>query len=334
MSKDKIGITNILVTGGAGYAGSKVVRLLLSNNYNVIAVDNLSFGGESLLDVWGHPHFKFIKTDITMVDEVEAIFKEHRIDAIVHLAAIVGDPACVKQPELAKKVNWQASLDVLNLAQKHQVKRFIFASTCSNYGKMKNVDVYVDEASSLNPVSLYAELKVKFEDFILNRIKKDSRFCPTALRFATIYGVSPRMRFDLTVNEFTKELALGRELQVFGEQFWRPYCHVSDFAIAVELVLRSERGKVAYNVFNVGDAKENYQKLMIVEEIKKVIPDAKIHLVHKDEDPRDYKVSFEKIKHNLGFVISRTVQDGIREVKSLIVNGAIANPDDSKYSNS
>lgn len=331
MSSDK---KIILVTGGAGYVGSPLVGILLSNGCNVVVADNLSFGGETLLGVWHHPNFKFIKTDITSTDFDKEIFNNYKIDAVIHLAAIVGDPACAKQPERAKAVNWDASCRLLDRAIKNKVKRFIFACTCSNYGKMADPNGYVNETSPLTPVSLYAELKVKFENVLLNELGKNDSFCPTSLRFATVYGVSPRMRFDLTVNEFTKELAMGRVLEVFGEQFWRPYCHVYDFSKAMLLVLNSDREKVAYNVFNVGDTSENYRKQMLVEEIKKFIPGAKVKYVKKNEDPRDYRVSFEKIKKELGFTITKRVPDGIKEVKYLIDNKVLLNPDDSKYKNS
>ncbi|KJR42230.1 nucleoside-diphosphate-sugar epimerase [Candidatus Magnetoovum chiemensis] len=325
---------NILITGGAGYVGSPLVHLFLINNYNVIVVDNLMFGGESLLGVWSDPSFKFIKADITSSDSLKEVFANDKIDAVIHLAAIVGDPACKKQPELARKVNWDAAVTLLELSIKNKVERFIFASTCSNYGKMPDPNGYVDENSTLSPVSLYAELKVKFENSLLNEIQKRSEFCPTSLRFATVYGISPRMRFDLTVNEFIKEMALGRELEVFGEQFWRPYCHVYDFSRAMFTVINSDKEKVAYKTFNVGDTKENYQKQMIINEILKVIPNGVVKYVHKDEDPRDYRVSFEKIKKELGFSILKTVPDGIREIKYLIDNKVFLNPDDQKYRNS
>lgn len=325
---------HIFITGGAGYVGSPLVRLLLNSDYHVTVIDNLMFGGEALLGVWHHPNFKFIKGDITDTELLKSIFKDNKFNGVIHLAAIVGDPACAKQPELAQKVNFDASLSILNLSIEHEVEKFVFASTCSNYGKMADPKGHVDETSTLAPVSLYAELKVKFENFILHEIEKKDNFCPTILRFATVYGVSPRMRFDLTVNEFTKELALGRELEVFGEQFWRPYCHVYDFSRAILLVLRSDSKKVAYNVFNVGDTKENYQKQMIVDEINKFIPDAKVKYVKKAEDPRDYRVSFEKIKNGLGFTVSKKVPDGIYEIKFLIDNKAFLNPDDSRYRNS
>ncbi len=324
----------VLVTGGAGYIGSTLVGLLLNKNYRVTVIDNLSFGGESLLGYWHHPNFEFFKLDITDSKSIHSLFETHSFDAVVHLAAIVGDPACSKQPILAKIVNYEASINLIEISMKHKVERFIFASTCSNYGKMLETEGYVDEYSPLAPVSLYAELKVKIENLILDNLTKSDEFCPTVLRIATVYGLSPRMRFDLTVNEFTKEVVLDRELEVFGEQFWRPYCHVYDVSRAILLVLESSKEKVAYNVFNVGETTENYQKKMIVEEIKKFIPNAKVKYIHKEEDPRNYRVSFEKIKKELGFFITKKVPDGISEIIEVVKKGIIKNPDDRKYYNS
>ena len=164
-------------------------------------------------------------------------------------------------------------------------------------------------------------------------MKRDIRFSPTSLRFSTVYGLSPRMRFDLTVNEFTKDLALGKELVIFGEQFWRPYCHVKDFSNAFITILNSPNEKVAYNVFNVGDTKENYTKQMLVNEIKKVLPNSKIKYVVKNDDPRDYRVNCDKIKKELGFKISMTVPDGIMEIKQVIQKNLIKDPEDQKYYN-
>lgn len=323
----------ILITGGAGYIGSTLTGILLTNGYNVLVVDNLSFGGESILNFWHNHNFRFIFGDITSTDTLKGIFDSTKIDAVVHLGAIVGDPACARQPDLAYRTNRDASLKLLELSQKHRTERFVFASTCSNYGKMPDPKGYVDENSQLAPISLYAELKVGFEKVVLQEIKKTDAFTPTILRFATAYGASARTRFDLTVNEFTKELALNRDLEVFGEQFWRPYCHVYDLGQAVLTVLKSLKQKVAYNVFNVGDTNENYQKQMLIEEIKKFIPNAKVKYIKKDEDPRDYRVDFKKIKSELGFSVTKKVPDGIREIKYLIDIKAIPDPDASKYKN-
>lgn len=319
-----------MVTGGAGYIGSVLVRQLLEKGYLVRVVDSLRFGGEALLDVLNHPHFEFIKADVLETEALSAALKE--VWGIVHLAAIVGDPACAREPELARETNLEASKRLYELAEKSGVERFVFASTCSNYGKMKDPDSYVDETSELSPVSIYAETKVAFEQFLLNQ-PKSNQCKATALRFSTVYGLSPRIRFDLTVNEFTKELALGRELVVFGEQFWRPYCHVVDLARSAVLMLESEAEKVAFDVFNVGDTSENYQKQTIVELIQQVIPDAKVKYVQKNEDPRDYRVSFEKIKTKLNFKLTQTVPGGIREIAQLVQQGFILNTDDQKYYN-
>jgi nucleoside-diphosphate-sugar epimerase len=141
------------------------------------------------------------------------------------------------------------------------------------------------------------------------------------------------MRFDLTVNEFTKEIASGKELEIYGEQFWRPYCHVRDFSRAFLAVLEAPRDKVAYDVFNVGDTNENYTKKMIATEILKQIPDGQIKYVQKNEDPRDYRVSFEKIKSRLGFTVSKTVPEGIREIRDIVTLGIIPDPEAQRYYN-
>jgi nucleoside-diphosphate-sugar epimerase len=324
---------SILVTGGAGYVGSGLLRQLLSEGCHVTCVDSLMFGGESLLDIFHNKNFSFIKCDINDYDKLDLIINKNNFDTVIHLAAIVGDPACKLYSDLAVKTNWTSSKWLLEKCKNSGVSKFLFASTCSNYGKMDNPEDFVDENSKLAPVSLYAELKVKFENYMLNEIEKINSFSPTSLRFSTVYGLSPRMRFDLTVNEFTKELTLGKELIIFGEQFWRPYCHVKDFSNAFITILKAPKEKVAYNVFNVGDTTENYTKRMIVSEIKKVLPESKIKYVKKNDDPRDYKVNCDKIKNELGFKISMTVPDGIMEIKQIIMDRIIQNPEDQKYYN-
>jgi len=329
----ELSVEHVLVTGGAGYVGSGLLRELLYQEYRVTCVDKLMFGGESLLDIWHNDNFTFIKCDVNDWDLFNSILTDNNFDAVIHLAAIVGDPACKLHSDLANKTNWDSSKWLIDKCREIGISKFIFASTCSNYGKMDDPDSYVYEDSKLAPVSLYAELKVKFEQYMLNEMKKSDEFVPTSLRFSTVYGLSPRMRFDLTVNEFTKDLALGRELVIFGEQFWRPYCHVKDFSNAFITVLKSPAEKVAYNVFNVGDTQENYTKQMLIDEIKKVLPKSKIKYVDKNEDPRDYRVNSDKIKKELGFEITMRVSDGIKEVKRMVQEGVIQNPEDQRYYN-
>jgi nucleoside-diphosphate-sugar epimerase len=320
----------VLVTGGAGYIGSVLVRQLLNKNYTVRVLDSLKFGGDALFEVMLHPNFEFIKGDVRNEEDIEKALIG--IDAIAHLAAIVGDPACKKYSEEANETNWSASVNLFEKAERAGVKRFVFASTCSNYGKMSNPDEFVTETSELRPVSLYAELKVKFENFLLQD-RKNSNMCNTALRFSTVYGFSPRIRFDLTVNEFTRNAVIHGEQEIWGQQFWRPYCHVDDLARSVILMFESADEKVRANVFNVGDTSENYQKGMIMKEVCKVVPNVKVNYVESTEDPRDYRVNFDKIKNELGYTITKKVPDGIKEIYALVKTGIITDPFEQKFRN-
>lgn len=320
----------ILVTGGAGYIGSVLTRQLIDKGYKVRVIDSLMYGGEPIIDLFNNPNFEFVKGDVRNEADVKKAVEG--VDCVAHLAAIVGDPACAQNPELARSTNMEGSQVLYKAANEAGVTKFVFASTCSNYGKMEDPDQFVTEESALAPVSLYAETKVAVEQFLLSQPQTNN--CkPTCLRFSTVYGLSLRPRFDLTVNEFAKELALGRELVIFGEQFWRPYCHVYDLARSVVTVIEAPEEVVAFDVFNVGDTSENYQKKMIVDEAVKLMPDAKIKYVSKNEDPRDYRVAFEKIKNKLGFELMFKVPDGIAQIKKVLDDGFILNPDDNKYKN-
>jgi nucleoside-diphosphate-sugar epimerase len=321
----------IMVTGGAGYVGSRVVALLLRQGYRVRVIDRLTYGGEALLPFLSSPQLELRTFDLKEKQAVEEAL--HGVAGVVHLAAIVGDPACARQPQLARETNKDAAEQLCELAIKSGVRRFVFASTCSNYGKMSDPNGYVDENSDLNPVSLYAELKVGFEKFLMNR--RSASFTPVCLRFATAYGLSGRMRFDLTVNEFTRELALGRKLEIFGEKFWRPYCHVADLARACHAALDADENQVSGRAFNVGDTAENYQKQMLAEEISKQIDGAEklVSYVHKAEDPRDYRVNFSRIQTELGFTLTRRVPDGIAEIIDALKSGIIREPDHPRYQN-
>jgi len=320
----------ILVTGGAGYVGSVVTRHLLGEGYQVRVLDCLKQGGASLLGLYHNDNFEFVGGDIRTPELVDRALEG--MDAIIHLAAIVGDPACARDTDLARQINQDASLQLFELSKQHNVRKFIFASTCSNYGKISDPTQLITEDEELRPVSLYAETKVAVEKALL--AAAGNRPAVTILRFATIFGLSPRMRFDLTVNEFTMELVTKKKVTIYGEQFWRPYIHVRDAARAVAIALNDSRHRAGVRVFNVGDTQQNYQKGQLVELIcKQLDHQVNVEHVEKQEDPRDYRVSFAKVSKDLNFHITRTVQDGIREIINVIREGVITDFDNPCYRN-
>jgi nucleoside-diphosphate-sugar epimerase len=211
------------------------------------------------------------------------------------------------------------------------VRRFVFASTCSNYRRLADGQVPIDERGTLAPVSLYARQKTGVEHSLLNGGAGSMEV--VCLRFATLYGVAPRMRFDLTVNEFTRDLWAGRHLEVFGEQFWRPYVHVRDAAHALRLVLQAPGEDVAGEVFNVGRTDENYRKRDLVELIRAQTDRGSVSFVERTEDPRDYRVSFEKIARVLRFRPESRVADGIAEIIAALDERRFSDPFGPAHSN-
>ncbi len=318
-----------LITGGSGYIGSLLAQELAETGHQVRVLDSLLHGQEDIAAEQERAGFEVVRGDVRDAEARKRALDG--ADAVVHLAAIVGDPACALDPAVSDEVNVQATEALVADAAAAGVERLVFASTCSNYGRMADPTQPITEDGELRPVSLYAEQKVGMEKLILGGGAGTIK--PTCLRFATVYGVGRRMRFDLTVNEFTRELWADRELEVFGEQFWRPYIHVRDAGRAVRTVLETPVEKVDGEVFNAGRSGENYRKLDIVEEIGKQTSSGKVSYVRRDEDPRDYKVSFDKIRAELGFETLMTVPDGIAEILAGLEAGAFGDPFDPRYKN-
>ncbi|HST70119.1 MAG TPA: SDR family oxidoreductase [Solirubrobacterales bacterium] len=319
----------VLVTGGAGYVGAEVALALLKDGREVRVLDSLLHGQQPIVDLLEEKGAKVVIGDIRDAGKRRELL--NGAEAVVHLAAIVGDPACARDPELAQEVNVEATRGLVADANEAGVKHLIFASTCSNYGRMADPEVPVDEEAPLAPVSLYAEQKVEIEKMLLSN--GNGTTVPTCLRFATVYGAAPRMRFDLTVNEFTRELWADKDLEVFGEQFWRPYVHVRDAARGILRVLEAGPEEVGNDVFNVGHSDENYRKLDLVEIITGEIDRGNVSFVHRDEDPRDYKVAFEKIRERLGFSVTMRVPDGVRELLAALDGGRYADAFHARYAN-
>ncbi|MCA1900082.1 MAG: NAD(P)-dependent oxidoreductase [Chloroflexi bacterium] len=326
---------HVLITGGAGYIGSMLTSELLRQNYRVTVLDTLLFGGESILPFFSHPNFHFVKSDVTEPRAVRDALKKNwqKPDAVVHLAGIVGFPACqAVGRQVAWRYNVEATKTVYGQACDLGAERFVFASTYSNYGLSPDGKA-VNEESPLNPQSLYAETKIAAEEFLL--AQKDSLCAPLLFRFATLYGISPRTRFDLIVNQFVLEAFTKRELIIYQRGYSRSFVHIRDVARGVILGLEAEREKIRGQVFNLGAENGNYSKDDIVRLVLKRIPETAVE--YKDltfgGDMRDITVSFEKIKRILGFETTLTVDDGVREVLFALKSGLIRNPTDDRYRN-
>ena len=326
---------HVLITGGAGYIGSFLTSELLRANYRVTVLDSLLFGGESLIPFLHHPNFHFAKADVTEPRAIKDSLKDNwqKPNAIVHLAAIVGFPACqAVGRQVAWRYNVEATEKAFEQATDLGVERFVFASTYSNYG-LSPEGKPVTEESSLNPQSLYAETKIAAEEFLL--AQKDAPCSPLLFRFATLYGMSPRTRFDLIVNQFVLEAFTKRALIIYQRGYSRSFVHIQDVVRGVIMGLEAERSKIRGEIFNLGTDNGNYSKDDIVGLVLKRIPETVVE--YKDltfgGDMRDITVSFAKIKKVLGFETTLDVDDGIRDLLFALKSGIIKKPTDEKYRN-
>jgi len=326
---------HVLITGGAGYIGSYLTSELLRANQRVTVVDSLLFGGESLVPFLHHPNFNFVKADVTEPRAIKDSLKDdwQKPDAIVHLAAIVGFPACqAVGRQVAWRYNVEATKKAFEQAADLGVKRFVFASTYSNYG-LSVEGQPVTEESPLNPQSLYAETKIAAEEFLLGQ--NAAACAPLLFRFATLYGMSPRTRFDLIVNQFVLEAFTKHELIIYQRGYSRSFVHIRDVVRGVMMGLEADQSKIRGQVFNLGTDHGNYSKDDIVQLVLKRIPETVVE--YKDltfgGDMRDITVSFAKIKKVLGFDTTLDVDDGIRDLLFALKAGIIRNPTDEKYRN-
>jgi nucleoside-diphosphate-sugar epimerase len=319
-------VRRVLVIGGGGYIGSALLPKLLDAGYHVRLLDLLLYSTEPIQDVLHHPHLEIIQADFRHVDKiVEAM---HDVYAVVHLGAIVGDPACALDEELTIEVNLMATRMIAEVAKGSEVHRFLFASTCSVYGASEQL---LDEHSALNPVSLYARSKIASERVLQNLAGPD--FSPIILRFGTIYGLSGRTRFDLVVNLLAAKAVREGTITVFGGDQWRPFVHVDDAALAIRRALEAPLMTVHNQIFNVGSDAQNYTIQQVGETIQRLVPTAKVINMGSDGDRRNYRVNFSKIRHTLRFVPQWTVEQGIQQVVARIQSGQITDYRDAKYSN-
>jgi nucleoside-diphosphate-sugar epimerase len=316
----------VLVIGGAGYIGSALLRHLLAKGYRVRLLDLFLFGSEPIADLLDHPNLEIIHGDFRRVDKVVAAMDGTA--AVIHLGAIVGDPACELDEDLTLEINLMATRMIAEVARGARVKRFIFASTCSVYGAS---DLLLDERSELNPVSLYARSKIASERILAQMA--DHNFAPVILRFGTIYGLSGRTRFDLVVNVLAAKAVVDGKMTLFGGDQWRPFVHVDDAARAVLMALEAPVGLVEGQTFNVGSDEQNHTLGQVAELIQKLVPTADLIDLGSDCDRRNYRVNFAKVRRVLDFKPQWTLEQGVKDVIAAIESGQVQDYCDPKHSN-
>jgi len=321
-------IDTVLVIGGAGYIGSVLVRKLLDRGYKVRVIDTLLYGDESIKDLFGKPNFEFIKGDTRHVEDLTSAM--HSSGAVVHLAELVGDPACALDAKYTKENNLFATMLVAQICKHLMINKLVYMSSCSVYGASKDEE-FLDEGSSLNPVSLYARMKLESESSLLSLV--DDNFSPCILRLATVFGFSNRPRFDLVVNTLTAKAVTEGKIEIHGGEQWRPNVHVTDVCEAIIKVLEAQNDVVRGKVFNVGSNAQNYRIKDLGELVVKNVPGTKIVYKENASDKRNYRVSFDLIEKTLGFKAKKTVEDGIIEIKEAFMKGALSGYKDKKYSN-
>ena len=319
-------VKQVLVIGGGGYIGSALLPKLLNAGYHVRLLDLLLYSTEPIQEVLSHPDLEVIQADFRQVDRVVEAMQD--VDAVIHLGAIVGDPACALDEELTIEVNLMATRMIAEVAKGSRINRFIFASTCSVYGAS---DELLDEHSALNPVSLYARSKIASEQVLKNLAGPD--FSPVILRFGTIYGLSGRTRFDLVINLLAAKAVVEGKITVYGGDQWRPFVHVDDAALAILKALQSPLATVRNKVFNVGSDEQNYTIQQVAEIIQRLVPTAQVLNMGSDTDRRNYRVDFSKIRNILDFAPQWSVVQGVQQVIARIQSGQIVDYRDAKYSN-
>jgi len=317
----------ILLTGGGGYVGSILTRELLKKGMNVRILDKFLFGKESLFGISDHPNLEVMEGDIRHIEDLAVAAKN--VDAVIHLAAIVGGAACDADPELATQVNREATKALVEICKHRKVGRLIFASTCSVYGATKNV---ANEKTRVNPLSLYAQSKVEAEKIILSH--HDDKLVPCILRLSTIYGLSTRMRFDLVLNILTAKAVMEREIKIYGGKQWRPLIQIRDAANAFVACLEAEEELINEAVFNVGSNEQNFQIMELGQLVKRCVPGTEMYHIADAVDKRTYKVSFDKIRETLNFKTKETPERSIKEIKEALETGLICDYKNEKYYNS
>ena len=304
------GSRRVLVTGGAGFIGSHLTRMLLERGYHVRVLDRFDYGRAGL-DGLQHPRLEICAGDVCSSRDVSRALRN--VHGVVALAAIVGDPACNLDPEETINLNYTATKVLTEACNFYRVQRVVFASSCSVYGASSGGAL--TEQSSLNPVSLYARTRVLSENILFDRAGDVE---PVVLRLSTVFGLSPRMRFDLVVNTLTVRAVVDGKISIFGGNQWRPNVHCRDAARAFVAALEAPAEVVAGEIFNVGGDAHNHTIAELGDMVAEVVGGVEVTQQRDGTDPRDYRVSFAKIRRVLGYEPEVTVAAGIREVAAAV----------------
>jgi nucleoside-diphosphate-sugar epimerase len=288
--------------------------------------DRCLFGTDSIKPLQDNNQFQLTEGDITDTGSLSDAVAD--ADAVVHMASLVGEPACSEDIDQTIRVNLEATIDLKDICRYQGVDNLVFLSTCSVYGDTSGDPV--SEIGNTRPLSTYSQTKRLSEESLLQA--KDE-LNPTVLRLATVYGMSPRPRFDLSINYLTKELCLNGEGTIYGGDQWRPFVHTTDVARAVRYVLEADSQMVSGEIFNVGANDENYQMKEVGDILENIIPAGHLEVDRSMVDDRTYKCSFDKISNMLGYSVETTLEEGIEEIREAVQSGGVTDPNDPTHYN-
>ena len=315
----------VLVVGGTGYIGSVLCNLLLKK-YRVRVLDLLVYGDQGISKRFDRNGFELMIGDFRNIWDLNRALMG--VKAVVHLGEIVGDPACSVNKDFTVDTNFYGTYMLAQIAKNLGISRFVYTSSCSVYG---SGDGKLDENSELNPLSLYARCKVESERGL--RYLSDNNFFTTILRLSTVFGLSPRMRYDLVVNVLAARAVKEKKITISGGDQWRPFIHVEDVARFIIAVLEDEKSVTDNEIINVGSNELNYTIREIGELVKQIVPDIEIAFDSSAVDNRDYKVSFDKLRRLFDFRPAKTIEDGVREIVRQLIEKPSIDYNDKKYSN-
>jgi nucleoside-diphosphate-sugar epimerase len=305
---------NILVTGGAGYVGSMLVPTLVENGHQVKCLDRFFFGDEYLTSRQFGGSLELIRDDIRWFDP--KILKN--VDLVMDLAALSNDPVGELNPEKTFEINYKGRARVSQLSKVMGVQQYFLASSASIYGQQENI---VNEDSPVNPLTAYSKANRMAELAALSL--NDDSFAVTVMRFSSIYGLSPRMRFDLAVNSIVLDLFNSGKITVYGKNNKRPFLHIKDAVLAYETAIAANKKNIAGQIFNVGSDDQNYSIYDLAKETGDAISNNYILEAQDTQDNRSYVASFAKIKNIMGFVPKYRVKDGAKEIYDVLVSGQL-----------